>query len=75
LYKKVLGSVHPYTLTSMNNLARVLDIQGKYEAAKEMHQRALELSKKVLGSEHPYTLTSMNNLALVLDSQKISFQP
>ena len=30
LIKKVLGSVHPYTLASMNNLAEVLNSQGAY---------------------------------------------
>ncbi|RYP45024.1 hypothetical protein DL770_011440 [Monosporascus sp. CRB-9-2] len=29
LYQAVLGRKHPYTLTSMNNLARVLYSQGK----------------------------------------------
>jgi tetratricopeptide (TPR) repeat protein len=67
--ERVLGPEHPSTLTSMNNLALVLDSQGKYEAAEEMHRRALELREKVLGPEHPDTLTSINNLALVLDSQ------
>jgi len=59
----------------MNNLALVLDSQGKYEAAEEMHRRALELCEKVLGPEHPSTLVSMNNLARMLDSQKISHPP
>jgi hypothetical protein len=41
---------HPDTLTSMNNLALVLENQGKYEAAEEMHWRALELREKMLRS-------------------------
>ena len=53
----------------MNNLAEVLDSQGKYEEAEEMHQQALELREKVLGHEHPATLTSMNNLAGCSSSQ------
>jgi tetratricopeptide (TPR) repeat protein len=47
----------------------VLRDQGKYEAAEEMHQRALELKERVLGPEHPSTLTSMYNLAGVLRDQ------
>jgi hypothetical protein len=35
LREKALGSEHPDTLVSMNNLAGVLRDQGKYEAAKE----------------------------------------
>ena len=67
--RKILRVEHPDVLTSMNNLARVLDNQGKYEEAEEMHRQALALRETVLGKEHPDTLTSMNNLALVLDSQ------
>jgi hypothetical protein len=46
----------------MNNLALVLESQGKYKAAEEMHRQALELCEKVLGPKHPSTLASMNNL-------------
>jgi tetratricopeptide (TPR) repeat protein len=64
--KDTHGKEHPSTLTSMNNLARVLSHQGKYEEAEEMHRQALRLKETVLGKEHPSTLTSMNNLADVL---------
>lgn len=67
--QQLLGQEHPDTLTSMNNLALVLDSQGKYDEAEEMHRQTLRSREKVLGKEHPDTLTSMNNLALVLDSQ------
>ncbi|KAK8071889.1 ATP GTP binding protein [Apiospora saccharicola] len=53
----------------MNNLAFVLDRQGKYGEAEQMHRQTLELRVKVLGQEHPDTLTNMNNLAFVLESQ------
>ena len=66
---KILGVEHPSTLTGMNNLALVLNQQGKYEEAEEMHRQALALRETVLGKEHPNTLRSMNNLALVLESQ------
>jgi tetratricopeptide (TPR) repeat protein len=69
LRKKVLGHEHPATLTSMNDLATVLDRQGKYEKAEAMNRQTLALREKVLGGEHPHTLTSMNNLATVLDRQ------
>ncbi|KAI1839929.1 hypothetical protein JX266_013863 [Neoarthrinium moseri] len=69
LCKRVLGPEHPSTLSSMNNLACVLDSQGKYEEAETMHRKTLELREEVFGPEHPSTLDSMNNLANVLDSQ------
>jgi tetratricopeptide (TPR) repeat protein len=47
----------------------MLDNQGKYKAAEEMHRRTLELREKVLGPKHPERLMSMNNLAVVLVSQ------
>ena len=69
IQKKVLGVEHPSTLTSMNNLALVLDRQGKYSEAETMHRQTLAMREKVFGAELPDTLTSMNNLALVLNSQ------
>jgi Tetratricopeptide repeat len=48
-YEKALGKEHPHTLTSVSNLARVLESQGKYEAAEEMNRRALDGSEKALG--------------------------
>lgn len=41
-YEKVFGAEHSSTLTSMDNLARVLDGQGKYaEEAEQMSRQAL----------------------------------
>jgi hypothetical protein len=37
LREKVLGKEHPDTLASMDNLANVLNRQGKCEEVKEMH--------------------------------------
>ena len=67
--KAVLGEEHPDTLTSLNNLALVLQDQGKYEQAEDMNRQALEGREKALGKEHPFTLTSLSNLASVLQDQ------
>jgi tetratricopeptide (TPR) repeat protein len=69
LRTKVLGAEHPDTLTSMNNLALVLDSQGNYDEAVAMHRQAFGGYQKVLGAEHPDTLASINNLAHALDRQ------
>ncbi|KAF2818128.1 hypothetical protein CC86DRAFT_450642 [Ophiobolus disseminans] len=53
--QEVFGREHPETLTSMSNLAGVLESQGKYEDAEA-----------VLGREHPETLTSIYCLAHLL---------
>jgi hypothetical protein len=47
-------------------LALVLQVQGKYEEAEEMHRRALEGSEKVLEVGHPDKLISVSNLASTL---------
>lgn len=67
--EKVLGPDHPDTLTSIDNLAKVLQCQGMYEEAEVMNRRALAGRDKVLGEEHPDTLISVSNLTLVLSSQ------
>jgi len=64
--ENLLGMDHLDTLTSLSNLATVLELQGKYAAAEEMERRALEGRETVLGREHPDTLVSLSNLALVL---------
>ena len=43
---KGAGKEHPYTLTSMNNLAEVLSRQGRYNEAEEMRGQALKLAEK-----------------------------
>lgn len=53
----------------MNDLAGVPSDQGKYEAAEEMYQRALQLVVKMLSPEHRVTLANMDGLARVLSDQ------
>jgi hypothetical protein len=67
--EKALGKEHPDTLTSVNNLAVVLQDQRKYKQAEEMNRRALEGREKVLEKEHPGTLTSVYSLAYSLHQQ------
>ncbi|KAK0752902.1 Tetratricopeptide repeat-domain-containing protein, partial [Schizothecium vesticola] len=43
LKEKVLGKEDPDTITSMSNLALVLDNQGKYEEAEQIDRQALQL--------------------------------
>jgi hypothetical protein len=43
-------------------------MQGKYDEAEAMQQRALEGREKALGREHPHTLTSVSQLGTVLQS-------
>ncbi|KAF6787316.1 Kinesin light chain 3 [Colletotrichum sojae] len=53
----------------MNNLANVLNSQGKYEAVEQMHRQTLELREKVLGPNHPSTIITRHNLRANLEAQ------
>lgn len=67
--ERVLGKEHPYTLTSVNNLALLLESKGDYKGAEQLFRCSLEASEHVLGKEHPSTLTSVDNLAGLLKSK------
>jgi len=69
IHKAALGEHHPYTATSLNNLAELLKSQGDYAAAKPLLEQALAVRKAVLGERHPDTATSLNNLAELLRAQ------
>lgn len=68
-YQKSVGSDHPHTLTSMNNLAASLSAQGDHAVARTLQEQALDAFRRVLGPDHPDTLSSMNNLANTLYAQ------
>ena len=53
----------------MGNLAVTYLQQGKYEKARELELKVLDLRKEVLGPEHPDTLTSMGNVAVTYSRQ------
>jgi tetratricopeptide (TPR) repeat protein len=64
--RRILGSEHPCTLASMNNLAETLRAQGDIAEARKIQEEVLEITRRIRGSEHPNTLISMSNLALTL---------
>jgi len=59
LRRTILGSEHPNTLTSMNNLAETFRAQGDMEGARKIQEQVLEIRRRVLGAEHPDTLAAM----------------
>jgi tetratricopeptide (TPR) repeat protein len=63
--QKVLGPEHPYTATSLNNLATLYWVMGEYAKAEPLLQEALRIRQKVLGPENPYTASSLDNLAFL----------
>lgn len=64
--KMVLGDGHQDILTSMNNLAVILNRHGRVDEAGRLQVTVLEARKKILGDEHLDTLVSMYNLAITL---------
>jgi tetratricopeptide (TPR) repeat protein len=67
--EKVLGPENSDTALSLNNLASLLQAQGKCVGALPLYERALAIYRKVLGPEHVTTATSLNNLASLLKDQ------
>lgn len=68
--KKTLGSEHPATAESLNNLGVLFRSQDDYEQAEKLHQQALAIRKKTLGPHHLATAESLNNLGVLYRSQR-----
>jgi tetratricopeptide (TPR) repeat protein len=67
--EKALGSKHPVTARSLNNLGFLLQAQGELAGSRPLYECALAIREEVLGPEHPDTALSLNNLALLLRDQ------
>ncbi|KAL4862283.1 hypothetical protein BDV12DRAFT_207322 [Aspergillus spectabilis] len=63
------GCQHPFTLTSMANLASVYRKQGQWNEAEKLNIQVMKTRSTMLGAEHPDTLTSMASLALTYRNQ------
>jgi len=48
---------------SLNKLADLYRLQGKYEKAEPLYQRCLGIYEKALGKDHPSVVAVLNNLA------------
>jgi tetratricopeptide (TPR) repeat protein len=62
--------MHPNTALSLNNLALLYHIQGKYEDAEPLYQRAIKIFEQAWGNAHSDTATSLSNLANLYYRQK-----
>jgi hypothetical protein len=54
---------------SINNLASLLQDQGKLAEAEPLLRVCLAVRRRVLGEDHPSTLMSIDNLASLLQDQ------
>lgn len=69
LNEKILGAEHPDVAISLNNLAELYRIQGRYTDAMLLLKRALRIREKILGADHPDMANSLNSLAALYQSQ------
>jgi tetratricopeptide (TPR) repeat protein len=67
--KQYLGMEHLDTAASLNNLASLYQLQGRYAEAEPLYERALLIREQQLGAEHPDTAASRNNLASLYRQQ------
>jgi tetratricopeptide (TPR) repeat protein len=67
--EKTLGSDHPQTANSLNNLGLLLQAQGDLARVRPYYERALAILEKVLGPDHRDTANSLNNLGGLLRVQ------
>ena len=67
--KRPSARIIPTLRREYNNLAFLLQNQGKYAEAEPLFRRAIEISEKALGKEHPTVATDYNNLAVLLQDQ------
>ncbi len=65
MQRSVLGDTDFQSLATMNNLAALLDREGKFSQAEVLYRQVLEVKKRVLGEEHPSTLTSLSGLSVL----------
>ena len=54
---------------SLNNLALLYRLQGRYNDAEPLYLQSLDIRKRQLGDDHPDVATSLNNLALLYKKQ------
>ena len=64
IYESARGPHHPYTATSLDNLALTFRHLGRAEEALPLQQRALQITETALGPDHPDTALRLDNLAL-----------
>jgi serine/threonine protein kinase/tetratricopeptide (TPR) repeat protein len=65
--RRLLGPNHSKTLESENQLAWILDREGRDAEAEKLAHQALETERRVLGPEDPITLDDMDYLAVILE--------
>ena len=63
IFRRALGENHHQTAICYNNLALILDAQGKSTEAEPLLRRGLEICRRAFGEDSPDTATSYHHLA------------
>ena len=67
-FRATLGPDHPETLTSLNNLAMLLQACGRLTDAELLFREVVEKRRAKLGNLHPHTLGSIFDFAQLMES-------
>jgi eukaryotic-like serine/threonine-protein kinase len=67
--QRLMGAEDQRTMTSISNLANLLEKEGKFSEAEKLCRQVLNSQQRLLGPQHPDTLNSMNILAVLLNDQ------
>jgi eukaryotic-like serine/threonine-protein kinase len=65
LRRRLLGEKESATLDSLDSLASVHWLGGRYDQAEALMKELVDRRRRLNGPEHPDTLICMNNLALI----------
>ena len=63
--ERIVGPLHPETMTAMHNCASALYTAGKLEDGERLFHEALERRMRALGEDHPSTLATRHALAVL----------
>jgi len=59
--RETLGSQHPDTLVSVNDVGLLLQARGRLDEAEPLLREALDARHEMLGPQHPTTISSINS--------------
>jgi serine/threonine protein kinase len=67
--RRILGSQNVETLQSIDDLAWILNQEGRAAEAEKLQRETVDARRRFFGTQNPDTLKSMSNLAWTLDRE------
>ncbi|PQE33146.1 Tetratricopeptide-like helical domain protein [Rutstroemia sp. NJR-2017a WRK4] len=68
-FSRSFGPEHPYTLSTMENLAYAMYQNGDLTEAKKICKQTIEIQNRVLGPNHSWTLSTTAVLAIIIHEE------